>query len=427
MSRLRTPSITRRRLAGVIATLAVGIAAPLGAQAPLKYDTVIAMMAANRPSCDDNGVDAGTFNALLERRFAALVSPATEGLPGGFLAVDTKDPVASAAQSFNVGTNALTFSVHGGFNDGVMAIFNNATLSPKFGGGIQFHRLSGGRQALQFVSSTCAALDATVRRADATLALKLAQIRTHADDVQRRVDRIVFAEKKRKMDDLVAALKPPVTPRDSLYQDSVRVEQAQATARYEMLDWVRVPDAGSAALAAVNEHSKAYQDARALLDVRGFSFGWWSFGATLDNSSVTLFDPQAELVAQISKRTSVARTANITYSRIQQSTFDEDSWYVAFAAKAGWEDNLSSLTKLNLIDRKQYAAPPAERVSETATTVYQGAYKTDIATIRVAATSIVSSPRRIASPFTSSRRSRPRMARSERSRSAEGSCSRPRT
>jgi hypothetical protein len=287
---------------------------------------------------------------------------------------------------FNLENSALTVSVHGGYNGGVLAIFNDATLSPKFGGQIQYHALSGARRSIQFDVETCAALDLAVRKADVAYAVRMAEIAANGDTIQRRIDRAAYTAKQHKQADSLRVLDslPTLTAAQALTRDSLRLEKARTDATLSWLDWVRVPRRGAAEQAAGNARAKAYQAARASLDVVGSSFGWWSLSGAIDNSSFNLFDPQAQQAAQISKRTFVAKSFGITYSRIRQSPFADDSWYVAVNAKFGWEDNLSSLTKLNIVDRQQYSPPPTERVAETQTTAYQGGYRDDIATVRLA-------------------------------------------
>jgi hypothetical protein len=378
----------RRRASGVTFVLCICAAAPVRAQRPLPPGAPIPpSVLPSRPWCDDNtGLDAGTFEGIINQRFSALVSPASEGIPGTFLGLEIKEAQATATQTFVAASGrAWTLSARGGVNDGVVAIVNDATLTPKFGATVQFHALGRGMRALRYTATSCDSLKATVRKAEATHASRVAEIRAHAVNVQYRIDTTALAAKLAKINAELAKRHPDSmkTASDRLTRDSLVLDSARIAVQRIWRDSIPRHDETTELLAVTNDRNKAYQAAAKLVDVRGFSIAWWSFGLSFDNVTYNLFDPVAALDAQISKGTHLTKTLSVTYSRLTQSEGDYESRYLGISARAGWENNLADLMKVEITDRTQFGAPPAERISEKKTTAYQGAFNGDVETLRL--------------------------------------------
>jgi hypothetical protein len=353
------------------------------------------------PSCNSNGLDGATFGALLNRRFSSLISSETEGVPGTYLTVDVKEAAATVGTTFIAASgHAVTVSAHGGVGDGAVAIFKDATLAGKFGGSAQLHFLGNAKRILQYDAESCDAMQKAVLTADAKYELRKAELRMHSSQLQRRIDvaaiEAVTAKIAKKRQELADSLKNRqalpdtskrrLTPAEALTRDSLDLEEVRNETKKASLLAVPAPtdeSERSERLAALHERDKVRREAASLIDVQGYAFSWWSLGVELENASFSLFDPAAAAAAQISKRTHLTRFATLTYSRIRSAAEDFESRYVALAVKVGWQDNLSDLKKVNVVDRQQLATPPSERVTETTTTAYQGAYLDDVETIRV--------------------------------------------
>lgn len=336
-----------------------------------------------RPSCQGSKLDAGTYSTILNRQFSTLVSSATEGLPGSFLGVDIKEGQATAAQSFVFASGwALTVTARGAVNDGVVAILNDATLTPKFGASVQLHQMGGAKRSLQFTTASCDAMEAAVQKAELARDIRLAEIRVGGDAIVRRLESSALAAKARTIaDTLMAISRPERAPVDSQRRDSLHLEESRVLARQAWLRTLPAPDAQSDALAANNARGKAWREAQQLVEVRGVSLSWWSYGVSLDNASFNLFDPAA--TEQIAKETYLTRALTLTYSHLARRTVGASARYIAVNLRAGWENNLGELSKVELTDRTQYSAPPSERVSEEKTTAFQGVYRANIETARL--------------------------------------------
>jgi hypothetical protein len=371
---------TTRRVALLVTTLSVLAVESLGGQTMPSTNP-------DRPNCRSDGVDPVTFKTVVNKQFSALVSPASEGIPGSFLAVEIKEAQASAAETFisNAGF-AVTVSARGGVTDGVVALLKDATVTPTFGASAQLHFLTPAKRALQYTLASCDTVELSVRTAEATHALRMAEIEAGGSAVQRRLDRAALALKAAKIDSVLGTI-PNSTQSavDILRRDSLTLERARVTSRLLWQDSIPARDPETQMLVANNDLGKAYDAARKLLDVRGYAFSWWSLGVALDNTSFKLFDPAAALEAQLSKKTYLTRALTLTYSRIRRSEFTHESRYLAIDARVGWTDNIADLSKVEITDRQQITPPPAERVTEKKTTAYRGAYQDDIASVRLGA------------------------------------------
>lgn len=338
---------------------------------------------AERPSCRGDGLDAQTYSTILSRQFSTLVSSETEGLPGSFLGVDIKEGQATAAQSFVFASGwALTVTARGAVNDGVVAILNDATLTPKFGASVQLHQLGGAKRSLQFTAASCDALEAAVQKAELAHGVRLAEIRVGGDAISRQLETSALATKANAIASALRAISPAgLSQVDSQRRDSLRLEEARISARLEWLRALPTPDAQSEEVAANNARGKAWREAQSLVEVRGVSLSWWSYGVSLDNASFNLFDPAA--TEQIAKQTYLTRALTLTYSHLARRAVGASARYVAVNLRTGWENNLGELSKVELTDRTQYSAPPTERVSEKKSTAFQGAYRSNIETVRL--------------------------------------------
>lgn len=337
----------------------------------------------DRPSCQGDRLDAETYGTILSRQFSTLVSSATEGLPGSFLGVEIKEGQATAAQNFVFASGwALTVTARGAVNDGVVAILNDATLTPKFGASVQLHQLGGAKRSLQFTAASCDAMEAAVQKAELAYGVRMAEIDVGGDAIVRRLETSALAVKEKSIADALRAIPPGVLAQgDNLRRDSLRLEKSRVSARQAWLRTLPAPDAQSEEVAANNARGKAWREAQQLVEVRGVSLSWWSYGVSLDNASFNLFDPAA--TEQIAKETYLTRALTLTYSHLARRTVGASARYVAVNVHAGWENNLGELSKVELTDRTQFSAPPSERVSEQKTTAFQGTYRSNIETVRL--------------------------------------------
>lgn len=329
------------------------------------------------PRCTVEGLDIDTFRSLLQQRFSALLGPDSEGVPGSFAAVEIKDAQATIANTsvFESGA-AVTLAAHGGVQDGVVSILNDETPSPQFGADLRFHILGGAKRALQFDQASCDAMQAAIRKADEEYA---ARLDSSALVRQQRVDSASLTARIAKLDTAIA--KATV----SYVQDSLRIEADKLRAARDVAARRLIPTNRSLRIVAGNQRAAAYEAAERLLDVEGFNVGWWSFGVEVENTAFKRFDPAQPAASQLEKDSYTSRGAFVSYSWYRLSAFQNESRFLSLAAHAGWEDNLATLTKVELTDRRRFPEAPEERVSETKVTAYQGAYENNIETLRLAA------------------------------------------
>lgn len=339
-----------------------------------------------RPSCKpDVGLDPQTFRDVISRSLSAFVGSRNGGLPGRFVGVDLRDATASATHTVSgSGGSILAINVNGGATEGVMSMLDGHRLSPRIGVSGTWHGIRNKRSA-DYETSSCRRLDDAIVRAEQALALRRGDIESGAASIQRRSDRANLAQRARMLDSLISTLGAPATDAGRLRRDSLQMELRRTKTRLIWLDSVPLPDELSEQNDAFLAAEKAYADARAQLDIRGVSLGWWSVGVAAQNIRFDLYDGTLPSARQLSPHSVYHRSALVSYTRLRHSSFSRESYYASVAVRAGWESSFGELTRRELIDRTQLTPPPLERYTERKRTVYQGTLDTEVSTVRITA------------------------------------------
>lgn len=338
------------------------------------------------PRCKPGeGTDLGTFRSIINQNLSAFTGSRNAGMPGRFVGIDLRDGTASTTHTFSGGGRGIVaLNVNGGANEGVMALFGGGRLSPRIGASGTWHFLRGPK-SIDFETASCNRLNEVATRADMAFALRIGDIETGALSVQRRAERANLTQRARVLDSMVKALVSPTTDAERLRNDSLRMEHRRATIRLAWLDSVPLPDDLAQQNEAIRVGRKAFDEARAQLDVRGVSLSWWSVGVSAQNVRFDLYDGTLPAARQFAAQSVYHRSALVSYTKLRHSGFSRESYYASVAVRAGWESTFGDLSRRELIDRTQITPPPAERYTERKRTVYQGVLDTDVSTVRITA------------------------------------------
>lgn len=328
--------------------------------------------------CKSQGLDPLTFRRVLHQSFSSLLGSTSKGVPGSYAAVDIKDAAATIASTTVLRRGvAIAVKANGGVSDGILAVINDQTLSSKFGAEVSVHFLGGGRRAIQFDQDSCVAYYGAIRKAEEQHAIRDVEIQAKYQRVLQRSELAALDKRLAEMETAIAAATVPAI------KDSLQVEVARARALRQQVEQRDIPDDKAQRQASGNQRARELVKARAGLDVVGFAFGWWSIGYGVENTSFRLFDPARAAGEQIGKKAFASQGVTLTYSRYAMTEIRNATRFWSIGARAGWEDNLGSLTKVELTDRKQYGTAPNDRIAEAKYTAYQGEYEKKIGTVRV--------------------------------------------
>jgi hypothetical protein len=348
------PRLTRRR--AVLA--AVGLVA--GAQGAIAQN------------CTVTGLDRETFERVIHERFSALLGPSSSGVPGSYASLDIKDAEATFASTIVPKTGPLIgIKAHGGTADGILSAISNQSVSPKFGADVQLHFLRDTGQVVQFETLSCEAYYAAIAKSEDDYALRKVEIDANYRTVLQASE---VAALDKKLGDLAKAIDDAAVPSR---RDSLRVELLKAMELKRQVMNRKVPTQSAQRQASNDQRSAELRKARDLLKVVGFTVGWWSVGYGVENAAFRLFDPSQPLGAQLTKRSYVSHGGSLIYSHYALGAFPGETRFWSVSGRLSWENNLGSLTKLDLTDRTTYGSTPNERVAEKKFAAYQGAYAQD--------------------------------------------------
>lgn len=350
--------------------------------------TVPTLSAADRP-CADIGVPEALYRSVLNTQFSALLGSA-QAVPGSFgsVEIDKEQKVKLAVSSQPGRGRVFSLEASGGANDGFLSYINNRESSTTFAAAINLHLLRGagasGKKAvasstrIEYDNASCHAYYAAARRADDSLAVRLAIVKLNGRDIARRQQVAKYAKELKSLVDTLADLKLSALERDTL-----RVDSAHVATLYRLAETATVATPKRQELESRTTTAAELRGAEALLKVTGFTMGWVSLTAGVQNTSFKLFDPTMPVASQLSSESYAAPRVGVSYSRYTLSKLRNSSRFWSVAANASLEDNLSSLQKIELIETRQFGATPDERVSKKTSTARQGIYDDNLAALAV--------------------------------------------
>ena len=339
------------------------------------FATVVAQPALGqspREICDTVGVSEREYRRVLNREFAALLSPQSGNLLGNFIGLDLKEAEASvAATSVFKSGNILGSQASGGAANGLLPIVTATEINPKFSAQVQYNFVS--RRGLSYTDASCVAY------------YRGRQIAFRADTLRQReisadYDTIVYHLKLTGLRENVSKIKAAAETATGLRRDSLNVEleKAEKTVAHHLEDIpLDVVEQQFLRRTALSGTLRKLEDT---LQVTGFSLGWVSIGYELENVTFKQFAPSAEFGDQVKKNSDVSHFVSLRYSHYTSSTGQFESRFLTFAVRAGISNNLGDLTKTELVEQTDYGAPPSRRFAEKKYTAVEGEFRDGVKT-----------------------------------------------
>jgi hypothetical protein len=328
--------------------------------------------------CDTIGIDGKEYHRLLNREFAALLSPQSGTLLGNFVGVDLKEAEASvAAASIFRNGNLLGIKASGGSGGGLLPILNGEDINQKFSAQVQLNLLSR-REGIHYTNPSCVAYyrgRQAAFRADTLRRLEIAA----------GYDSTVHQLKLAALRAAVTRLRASADSASGLKKDSLRVEimKAETAIGYHIadavLDTVILHDRRGDALSA---NLRKYSDS---LQVTGFSFGWVSIGYSIENTTFKHFNPSAAFADQVVELSDATHGLSVRYSHYTSSVGRFETRFWTIAATAGTSNNLGELKKTELVDKTEYGTVPNQRTSEKKYTALRGDFRDNLGSLTLSA------------------------------------------
>jgi hypothetical protein len=325
----------------------------------------------------DGGLSERLYTRLLERHFSSLMSSQSGTVLGNFASVDLKEAEAAfAGTSVLRGGAVLATKVSGGAADGLLPILQGNEFNSKLGATVQLNLLSREGRSVSFDCASYYRYQDAVRGINRDYALRSVEIENGRNFAE-TTRGLQLAELQRKK----TALQAVIDTSSGLKRDSLMVELARVQRAYELKSSEVAIDPVRQRYNFDEQRATQLKQAEDSLDVMGFSIGWLSVEYGIQNVAFRLFDPALPVENQVRKRSFATHTGGIRYSRYRFSpgAFETRFWSVSLLAS--FDHNLSSLTKVELIDRQSYGSTPDQRVSENKYTAYSGSYRSRVGTL----------------------------------------------
>jgi hypothetical protein len=327
--------------------------------------------------CPD-GLDQTTFMRVTRERFSTLVGAIPGAVPGSYAGINVKDADLTFASTVNTNRGVLVaIAASGGSSGGILPIIRNQEVQGSFKAEVRTHFLGTQRARLQYEAQSCGAFEAAKTQAHAAYELREVQIKRKSLEIIRESE---LASLKAALSKASSALSGLA---EGHMRDSLMLDTALLAKKIEQRAARSIPDAEWQRQESRNLRAGDLVAARNLLKIHGISVGWWSIGYNVETSSFRLFDPSLARDVQLDKRTYASHSADVAYSRYSLTKTAGETHFWSVNARVAWENNLPALTKSQLRDRLTYSTAPSERVAEQELTVYQGAYRQNLATLRV--------------------------------------------
>lgn len=348
------------------------------------------------------------LNNLFEKEFSQLITGSTLGVPGKYASISTDSKSLSASMFFTPKSNRIfSLAVSGGATGGVAEIFDEGKLNSEVSINASYH----------FVIKTRDEYISLNKIEDRLIEDKMALIeqKFRREAIEIRNKKLINAAKA-KLSKLNTAIKADsvalngfnsnlLAARNAVQKKTAQDSIASVTFRLELNGFDR-----KVALKAANSttadivrtiNNKEYEKnkAKTKLEVErnkmranGINIAWVSFGYGATNKSFKLFNLIENNSFQLSSQDYTTQSLAISINRLKtadiywknndkngtiESITPHGSEYISIGAELKYTDNLSSLTKTEVIDRNIISEDPL-RESVTRQNAFTGEYMEDI-------------------------------------------------
>lgn len=320
-------------------------------------------------------ISADVFKKIISEQFSNLLIGKVNNGIGNYADLDmTEGKLSFQASSISKKGSVFSIKATGGVDEGLFSVFNHSKFNSNLGLEVQYNFLALSEQNITYADRS--QRDYLKTKKAANLSYKSAYLQLeHIQQVTLwRSERAKLAKQKMKLDSTLKVTKL------ALAQDSLNYEIKNLAFRIDTLrdNILNYPDPIIGEIDLAYDHSKKIKDLHQKLDIRGFSFGWFSMGYTVNASDFKRFDSAIAYSDQVQADHFVSHQAKFQWSHYRYSDMAFKSRYWNIGLALSYSDNLSSLKKIELAEEKQYGSAPEERKSVKKYNVYTGAYEKDL-------------------------------------------------
>lgn len=330
------------------------------------------------------------FKRVLNQQFTNLITGQSKTSIGNFAAIDLKDAEVSFAgssilkskeKSKSKHNSVLTIKASGGISDGVFAIFENSKLNTNVALDLQYNFLRPTGNSLTYYDTSAQQILKKIEQVKEEYELKMIAIREDQPKRLLKMELQRMGELKKALDTLKMR-EGPGMKRDSLDYEITKLAYL-IKKQQEKVDSFPGPSELTYELTLWRNLQLKNLKQSGELTIYGFKLGWFSVGYKVHNNSFKVFNSVAAFSQQVSDTDFVTHEARIQYSYYRWTRELFKTFFFDVGAAFSYEDNFSSLEKVELSETSEYGPVSGARTSVSKYNVYKGIYERNLKGLRL--------------------------------------------
>lgn len=321
---------------------------------------------------------------LIYKEFANIINPESNNLIGNFASIDTKDAKLDFAGNivFKNGS-ILGIKANGGISDGLFSIFSNTEFNTQFGADIQYNFFFHKKKAIEYFRSDHSKYKKQEVKLNQEYKIKKIELEQENAKNELNIEIVKIQseiKKKEKTVNDIGKLIGDITitlNKDSLALQKkklqIDLEKQNLELVYIQDQLTKIPSKPQQVTELNNWYNLRLDSIESNIKISGFKLGWFSVGYGISNNSFKLFDSSSAFDSQISKHNFLSHSVKLNYNYYRYTPVAYKSYFISIGVKYSFEDNLPSLTKVEISETESYG-PNNERKITDKYNAYKGAY-----------------------------------------------------
>jgi len=263
------------------------------------------------------------FNSLIYKQFSNLITGHSANALGGYASLDLdKGKVNFAPNYLFRNGNILSMTASGGISDGFFEIFNKSELNTNLSFDLQYNFIN--------------------RKQKRKLEYDNLEYKDFLEAQHQIMQKYSKDSLEIKNNQALSTTSDPLLERERMFR----------------LNKKRAEDLTKSSL--VNLH------------IKGFQFGWFSFGYKLSHDAFKTFDPALDFLEQIQKEKIISHEFKAQYSFYRWSADKFRTFFVSAALIYDYQSNFEDLNSMEISEVTQYGSQAGARTTTKKYLAYEG-------------------------------------------------------
>lgn len=334
--------------------------------------------------------DQKMVKRLIYKEFANLINPESDNIIGNFASFDTKNSRLDFAGNvvFKNGS-ILGIKANGGITDGLFSIFSNTEFNANFGTDIQYNFLFHNKEIIEYFRPAYLKYKKQEGKTKQEYEIKKIEIEQENAKNEINIEIVKIQSEIKKKDKAIADIENLINIATSLNKDSlvlqkkkllIDLEKQRSELKYNQEQLTKIPSKAQQLTELNNWRNLKLDTLESNIKISGFKLGWFSIGYGASNNSFKLFDPLSPFDSQVSKHNFISHSVKLNYNYYNYTPVAYNSFFISVGAKYSFEDNFSSLTKIEITETESYGLNIERKISDKYN-AYKGSYNDSLHSI----------------------------------------------